>query len=111
MPSLKNPHIKRKRGNRLATSFAKSVGEAGFDKDPTILKVILAICHDNNYKMRMDGVLFFKEYLMDEKVFKHSRFHNVYIPELIELLNDEEAYIRIEVIEIVTDILEHLDQQ
>lgn len=31
------------------------------------------------------------------------------MPELIELLNDEEAYIRIEALEILTDILGEID--
>jgi hypothetical protein len=31
------------------------------------------------------------------------------LPELIELLNDEEAYIRIEALEILTDILGEID--
>jgi hypothetical protein len=60
---LKNPFPKRKRGNRLVTSVAKKLGEKGIDKEPLILKLILGICHDTNYKIRMDGVLFFKEYL------------------------------------------------
>jgi hypothetical protein len=37
---------------------------------------------------------------------KHQRFKSTYLPEVIELLNDEEAYIRIEAIEILTEILE-----
>lgn len=44
-------------------SFAKQISEAGFDKEPSVLKLVLAICHDNNYKIRMDGVLFLKDYL------------------------------------------------
>ena len=39
-------------------------------------------------------------------VLNHQRFKSIYLPELIELLNDEEAYIRIEAIEILTEILE-----
>lgn len=37
---------------------------------------------------------------------KHKRFNSTYLPEVIELLNDEEAYIKIEAIEILTEILE-----
>ena len=48
----------------------------------------------------MDGILFFKEYLKDEKIVKSQNFKNVYFPELQELLNDEEADIRIEAVEI-----------
>lgn len=65
LSSLKNPLPKRKKGNRLLSSFAKQISEAGFDKEPAVLKQILAICHDNNYKIRMDGALFFKEYLIE----------------------------------------------
>jgi hypothetical protein len=32
------------------------------------------------------------------------------LPELIELLNDEEAYIRIEALEIITDLLEYFTE-
>jgi hypothetical protein len=65
MPALKNPIQKRKRGNRLVISLAKKLGESGIDKDPLIMKLIISICHDTNYKIRMDGVLFFKEYLQN----------------------------------------------
>jgi hypothetical protein len=68
IPSLKNPFLKRKRGNKLALSFARQVGEGGFDKEPMVLKIVFAILHDNNYKIRMDGILFLKDYLKLEKV-------------------------------------------
>lgn len=106
IPALKNPFPKRKRGNRLVISLAMRLGESGIDKDPLIMKLIMGICHDTNYKIRMDGVLFFKEYLQSQLVLKHQRFKSTYLPEVIELLNDEEAYIRIEAIEILTEILE-----
>ena len=57
--------MKRKRGNRLVTSLAKMIGEKGFDKEPMVLKLSMGICNDNNYKIRMDGVLFLKEYLVN----------------------------------------------
>jgi hypothetical protein len=62
---LKNPFPKRKRGNRLMTSLTKKLGEIGIDKDPMLMKLVLGICHDTNYKIRMDGVLFFKDYLLN----------------------------------------------
>ena len=68
IPTLKNPFVKRKRGNRLALSFARQVGEVGFDKEPMVLKLLYGILHDNNYKIRMDGMLFLKEYLNKESV-------------------------------------------
>jgi hypothetical protein len=102
---LKNPFAKRKRGNRLVTSLAKKLGEKGIDKEPLILKLILGICHDTNYKIRMDGILFFKEYLSYPQVLSHQRFKTIYLSEVIELLNDEEYYIRIEAIEILAEVL------
>jgi len=63
IPSLKNPFPKRKLGNRLVFAVAKNVGEEGFDKNPTIMNLVLSIMHDNNYKIRRDGVIFMKEYL------------------------------------------------
>ena len=44
-------------------AVAKNVGEEGFDKNPTIMNLVLSIMHDNNYKIRRDGVIFMKEYL------------------------------------------------
>ena len=109
MPSLKNPVPKRKKGNRLLISFAKQIGEAGFDKEPAVLKLVQGICHDNNYKIRLDGAQFLKDYLMgDQKksIISHPRFKSIYLSEVLELLNDEEAYIRIEAIDILTDFLD-----
>ena len=34
IPGLKNPHQKRKLGNRLVFSVAKHLGETGFNSDP-----------------------------------------------------------------------------
>jgi hypothetical protein len=56
----------------------------------------------------MDGVLFMKEYLKNEKIREHPRFKEQYLRELIELLNDEEAYIRIEALEILTELLDYV---
>ena len=92
IPSLKNPFAKRKRGNRILFSVAKHLGEAKFDKDPNIMKLILSICHDNNYKIRRDGVIFLKEYfkLNKAEVVKSSRLENVYLNDLIDIINDED---------------------
>ena len=62
----------------------------------------------------MDGAIFFKQYFSIEenfkKVLEKERFKELYIPELIEMLNDEEIYIRIEAVEISTEIMEHLEE-
>lgn len=76
IPSLKNPFPRRKLGNRLVFAVAKNVGEEGFDNNQTILNLVLSICHDNNYKIRRDGVIFLKEYIKDnrDKIIKSERF-------------------------------------
>lgn len=58
IPGLKHPLPKRKRGNRLVFSVAKSIGEEGIDKDPLMLKLIMSICDDNNHRIRKDGCIF-----------------------------------------------------
>ena len=57
----------------------------------------------------MDGMLFLKDYLKLETVQVHQRFKSSYLPELIELLKDEEAYIRIEALDIMTDLLSQFE--
>ena len=37
-----------------------------------------------------------------------ERLEEIYLPGIYELLNDEESYVRIEVIEAILEILEHL---
>ena len=38
-----------------------------------------------------------------------ERFEDVYLPEIYELLNDEDAYVRIESIEATLEVLEHIE--
>ena len=57
--------------------------------------MILQICQDNNYKIRRDGVIFLKEYFKYDRkrIVEHDRFKDVYLPELIDFLNDEDLHI------------------
>lgn len=110
LPSLKNPFQKRKHGIRLLLAVAKAMGEEGFDADPQVMKLVLDICHDNNYKIRRDGVLFFRDYFQDniEKVVEHERFQELYLPELFDYLNDEDLHIQLDVIEIFIEVLDYI---
>ena len=49
-----------------------------------------------------------KEYLQanHKKLIGTARFEEVYLPEIYELLNDEESYVRIEAIEAILEVLE-----
>lgn len=40
----------------------------------------------------------------------HHRFQEVYLPELVDFLNDEDLHIQIDAIEAVNEILEELDE-
>lgn len=114
IPSLKHPLPKRKRGNRLIFSVAKNVGEDGIEEDPQLLKSILNICCDNNYKIRRDGVIFFKEYFKTEfrdKIIKSERFRETYLPTLLDFLNDEDLHIQIDAIEAVSEVLDQLTDE
>ena len=60
--------------------------------------------------MRRDGGILFKEYLKknSKDLIGSERLEELYLPEIYELLNDEESYVRIEVIEAILEIMEHL---
>lgn len=65
------------------------IGEKGFDSVSDYIKLITNVFHDNNYKLRRDGVIFLKDYFASEKsesVLKHPRFEDLYLPELLDLL-------------------------
>lgn len=91
-------------------SVAKHTGEPFFDQDPNILKLILSVCRDGNYKIRRDGVIFLRDYFAYDRkrIIEHFRFRQVYLPELFELLNDEDPHIRVDAMEAFTEILEDL---
>jgi hypothetical protein len=71
----------------------------------------MSICGDTNYKIRTDGAIFLKHYFAKnhEKLIDTPRFKDSYIPELCELCNDEEVFIRIEAIEAIHYVLDKLN--
>lgn len=73
-----------------------------------ILHKIVGICGDTNYEVRLDGVTFFREYITKnhEILRKGPRLESVYLPELYELLNDEEVMVRLEAIEASIEVLD-----
>lgn len=68
------------------------------------------ICSDNNYKIRRDGVLFFKEYFKDHtsQIVKGDRFRDTYLPTLLDFINDEDLEIQIDAIETICEVLDQL---
>lgn len=85
------------------------MGEEGIEEDPQLMKSILNICCDNNYKIRRDGVIFFKEYFKSEnreKIVNSERFRETYLPTLLDFINDEDLHIQIDAIEAVSEVLD-----
>ena len=76
------------------------------------MKLVLSICHDNNYKIRRDGVLFLKDYFQHarETIIKSDRFEDVYLPELFDFVNDEDMHIQIDAIEAFIEIIDELEK-
>lgn len=70
-----------------------------------------SVFHDNNYKLRIDGVIFLKEYIANIKNFKCKRLHSIYVPELLDFLQDEDNQIKIDSIEALCEILEEVDDK
>lgn len=110
MSSPKNPVARRMLGNRLVTTVAMSLSETSHEEEPMVFRLVMAMCQDTNYTVRRDGAIFFKEYLKknSKDLVGSERLEELYLPEIYELLNDEESYVRIEVIEAILEILEHL---
>ncbi len=71
----------------------------------------MQVCGDTNFKIRLDGALFFKQYLMEnhKNLIGSTRLMQTYIPEICELINDEENFIQIEAIDGLQYVLETLD--
>ena len=110
MPSPKNPLARRMLGNRLVTTVAMNLSEESHEEEPVVFRLVMSMCQDTNYTVRRDGGIFFKEYLKKNhrELVGTERLEELYLPEIYELLNDEESYVRIEVIEAILEILEHL---
>lgn len=78
-----------------------------------MLRSINNICTDNNYKIRRDGVLFFKDYFKTDtkRIVQSERFKESYLPTLIDFINDEDLEIQIDAIEAVCEVLEQLEDE
>ena len=111
MCSPKNPLVKRQRGNTLAVELAKNVGEEALEEEPIPFRLISGMCSDTNFLIRLHAAHFFKDYLQAnrEELIKGERLQEVYLPEIYELVNDEDPQVRIEAIEALLEVLESLD--
>jgi len=73
----------------------------------------MGICTDNNYKIRRDGVIFLKEYLQQDrdKIIESERWCDIYLPLLMDFLNDEDLHIQIDAIEACCLVLDQLSPE
>jgi hypothetical protein len=102
---------KRKLGNKLFSGIAMAAGEKALDEVPQVITTMVGICQDPSYKIRLDGVCWLKDYLCNnhKELLGTERFDEVYLPEIVELLNDESSDVRIEAVEGILCVLQHLD--
>ncbi len=111
--SQNNPLPKRKHGNKLVFTVAKSVGEKGIDKDAQIQRLINNICGDGNYKIRRDGIRFLMEYLRQsrEEILASPRFTSFYLPLIFDFANDEDMHIQLDAVEVLNLIIDQLSAE
>ncbi len=111
MPGAKNPVQKRQLGNRLIVAMAKNIGEEAQEDEPLIGRMISSMCLNTDYLVRHEAAIFFKDYFEEnaQKLIGTERLQDYYLPEIYELLVDEESYVRVEAIEATLEILEQLD--
>ena len=73
----------------------------------------MGVCSDTNYKIRTDGAIFFKQYLEQNhtQLIGTKRMEETYIPEIIELLNDDDYFIKIECLEALHFVMDSLPME
>lgn len=104
----KSKFDRRKLGIRLLSSLILNCGEQALNQDKSILRLILGVCGDSNFKIRTDGAIFLKEFIKKnhEELIGSSRMTETYIPELMYLVTDDDYFIKIEAIEALHFIME-----
>jgi len=107
----KHAMIKRQKGIELATAMAMNVKPSAHDDEPMFMKLIRVICSDTDYKIRAIGAVFFKDFFRQSgaEIVGTLHYENVLLPEIIELVNDEETYVSVEALEGLLEVLEHCD--
>jgi hypothetical protein len=108
MTDRKSAFSQRKLGIRLLGCLIKRCGEAAMDEDPLIRKILMQLCRDSNYKIKMEAAIILKEYLSGNcpALPTSARLQQTYIPELVDMCSDEQTCIRIEVIEALSSVME-----
>jgi hypothetical protein len=103
--------VKRSKGIELATAMAMNVKPSAHDDEPMFMKLIRVICSDTDYKIRAIGAIFFKDFFRQSgpEIVGTLHYENVLLPEIIELVNDEETYVSVDALEGILEVLEHCD--
>ena len=107
----KHPMPKRRKGIELSTAMAMNVKQKAHDDEPMFMRLIMVICSDTDYKIRTDGAIFFKEFFKKSaaQFVGSERYEDVFLPEIIELVNDEESYVSVEALEGLLEVLDHVE--
>lgn len=92
------------------SSLILSCGEQALNKDKGILRLMMGVCGDSNFKIRTDGAIFLKEYIQKnhQELANTTRMTETYLPELQYLLTDDDYFIKIEAVEALHFVMETL---
>lgn len=111
----KSPIEHRKVGNRILFSIAANIGEKGLDDEYAYVKMMNQVFHENNFKLRIDGIIFLKNYFTNypdiEQLTKTDRFNDLYLPELLGYLEDGDQQLVCDALVATTPLLEFLEEE
>ena len=63
LPSKKQSYAKRKVGFEMFWALAEAKGEEGFKQEPHIIRIVMGMCTDTNWKLRKQGAQLLQAYL------------------------------------------------
>ena len=111
----KSPIESRKVGNRILFSIAANIGEEGLDKEYAYIKMMRAVFNENNFKLRIDGIVFLKNYFNNyqniSQLIETDRFQDLYLPELLGYLEDGDQQLVCDAILCAMPLLDYLEEE
>ncbi len=108
----KSPIENRKVGNKILFSVCTNIGEKGMDECPSYVKLMKSVFVETNYKLRRDGIILMQKYFKLQKakeLTECDRFQNIYLPELLGYLEDEDQQLVCDAIDASYPLIEFLD--
>lgn len=101
-------------GNKILISICHKIGEAGLDQCPSYVKLLKLVFIETNYKLRIDGIMFLKNYFKTcdiKSLVETERFQYVYLPELLGYLEDGDPMLVCDAIITICPLIEFLEEE